>query len=637
MKPNVLARGAGASPNRRRLRGALLILLATVVAVPLLPLVAVAGNAWVAKRNVEQALDSLAEGDLDGARAHAGDAREDARDVERSTGGVTGALWDLLPGADTDQGEARRLSSALVDTADVVTITADAYPESRAGDGFLLGEDRTIDVVALESVLGELDVIRSEIDSAIRSLGRVEGSTPLLGPLLRRAAESAEDRLVPVRDGLDLVRPLAPVLPRLLGADGRQELLVALLNPAEQRFSGGAALSFTTVSLEGGRLSNGSSVIGANEDQPFARMTWRPVHHNPFHARGQLLRLSTASLAPSWSVSGEELLRAWEKRGNPTMDGLVAVDVMALQDLMRFTGPFDVTGYGTLNAGNLAEKLIGSYDKLISEEVFDARRIGSAELMSGFQDRLLSTSGLIRKLDSVVSSAEARHLAVYHRDPELARAFAAMGMSGDLSQTPYDYVGVFNQALSALKSDYWQRRRISHDVTLSSRGSAQVRLTVEIHNDSPPPATRVDERYSAYVRRDNEMSLGTFLPKEVRHLSVSVDGIPSTRIGMRWFRGRPFVKTRVRFAPQQTRTVTLDYEVPRAAIVRKNSLEYLLDVDPQGLVDPESFDVSVRWPDNYRPQELPSGWASSGGSANFSSDELTFSPRWRINLTRVGP
>lgn len=629
------SRAAGAPRQRRPAswRALLLVPLAIAIVTTLLPLAVAAGNAWATKRGVEQALDALSDGDLEAARSHALDAREDAADMERSTAGPTGAVWDLLPGADTDQHDVRLLSSALVDMTDVVTTAVDAYPPSRAGDGFLIGHDRTIDIVALKSVLGEVDGIRAEVASAVNSLDGIEGSTTLLGPVLRRAAESAQDRLDPVRDGLELVRPLEPVLPRLLGANGRQDFLVALLNPAEQRFSGGASLSFMTLTLEEGRLSEGDAIIGANEEQPFGRMTWKPVHDNPFHRRGQLLRLSTASLAPSWSVSGEELLRAWEKREHTTMDGLVAVDVMALQHLMRFTGPFEVPGYGTVTAGNLAAKLIGSYDELTSPEAFAARRAGSVALLSRFQDRMLSTSGLFGKLGSLVSSAEARHLAVYHRDPGLASAFAAMGLSGDLSDTTHDYVGVFNQALTGGKSDYWQRRKISQEVTLLEDGGARERLIIEIHNDSPPPADGVDPRYSAYVRRDNDMSLAAFLPWGVRNLSVQIDGIPVATVRKRWFRGRPFVTNKLRFAPQETRTVTLSYKVPRAATVRPNALVYRLDVDPQGLVDPESFSVSVRWPDHFRPKKLPPGWTTDGRSAVFHTEDLSFSPRWQIGLT----
>ena len=38
------------------------------------------------------------------------------------------------------------------------------------------------------------------------------------------------------------------------------------------------------------------------------------------------------------------------------------------------------------------------------------------------------------------------------------RRFADVGLSGDLSRTPYDYIGVFTQNLNGSKTDYWQHR-----------------------------------------------------------------------------------------------------------------------------------------------------------------------------------
>ncbi len=77
---------------------------------------------------------------------------------------------------------------------------------------------------------------------------------------------------------------------------------------------------------------------------------WERVEGNPFH-NGKL-RLSTSTYAPDWSVSGEELLRGWERRTGQETDGLIAVDVVALADMLRVTGPVEAPIYGTLDAGN---------------------------------------------------------------------------------------------------------------------------------------------------------------------------------------------------------------------------------------------------------------------------------------------
>ena len=46
----------------------------------------------------------------------------------------------------------------------------------------------------------------------------------------------------------------------LVGTDGPRTYLLAMLNPAEQRYSGGGALSFTTMRFDHGVATFGSSV-----------------------------------------------------------------------------------------------------------------------------------------------------------------------------------------------------------------------------------------------------------------------------------------------------------------------------------------------------------------------------------------
>lgn len=614
--------------------------LGTVVALVLLPLALAGGNGWATKKNLEEALVSLSEGDITAAGDRAAAAKEDALDMRGSTEGLTGFLWRFHPGGSDSRNDVHVLSNAALDLVGVVEVVVDSYPRERDGDGLLLNARGQIDVVALEAELAQFGPIQSRAVSAARQVDRVEGSAPVLGPILARVANSLGRRLESINIGLELVRPLAPVLPQLLGADSKQTLLVALLNPTEQRLSGGAALSFLPIQLDKGRLRQGESLAGG-EGGAFDLMQWEPVAKNPFHSPGQALRLSTATLAPSWSISGEEMLRAWDTRsGTESTDGLVAIDVVALQKLMAFTGPIEVPGFGTLNANNLTEKLVGSYDEFTGPDVFDARRTGTQALLALFFEKLVSPKNPLGKLESLNSSASERHFAVYHRDPQIQSSMRDANLDGDLSDTKNDYVGVFNQALKGLKSDYWQRRTLKQDVTLRADGSAQVELTTTVFNDSPPPAAGVPSKYSAYVRRDNDMGLVAFLPTSTRAVTVTRDGVPLFRDGNPLktdelsLRGRPYVTVRLKLKPQETRTVTLTYDVPRAAKVRGKELLYGLDVDPHGLVNPQQFATSVTWPRGYRPRNLPDLWTVQKGSATFATGQLTASQSWRLRFVR---
>lgn len=596
-----------------------------------LPALTALVNGWEVKRNTTDAVAALREGDLAGAREHAAAARGDALDIDRIASGVSGTIWSWLPEGEDDRRDMRHLADAMLDVTSVIETAAEAHPREASPDGFIIDAEGKIDVEALAAVLGELDTISSHAASAVEDLEQVGAKGFLLGSAIDSTRDEALSTMRPVARTIELVRPLIPLLPELLGGEEPQSYLIALLNPAEQRFSGGATLTFAPLVIREGQVVRGEPLAAVGGARGFEETRWVPVTGNPFHPVGKEVRLTTAALAPSWPVSGEELLRGWEAVRHESMDALVALDVVALQDLMRFTGPIDVPGYGTLDASNLTERLIGSYDELVTPDVFNERRVGNQVLVDVFQSRALNGRNILDKISSLLLSAKARHFAVYHRDPRIQDAIDETGLAGDLADSPYDYIGVFNQALTGHKADYWQRRTVKSRVTLDEDGSANVRLRVRVFNASPPPATDVHPVYKNYVRRDNRLALGAFLPTNVSQVTARVDGA-RRHVALNEYFGRPYIRTRMNLAPREKRVLVLDYHVPQAAVRHSGGrLAYRLDIDPQGLVDPQAMQVTVHWPKGFEITYLPAVWSSDrAGRAQFSTRDMTYSSSWTV-------
>ena len=246
-------------------------------------------------------------------------------------------------------------------------------------------------------------------------------------------------------------------LPDVLGADGDRNYLVAVMNPAELRYSGGATLTLVPMTMSDGKVEFGDTVT--NEDIAAGgdgKIKWPKVKGNPFHTPGKRVVMS-ATFSPYWSQSGEELLRAWETRFGQKCDGLITVDLQALARLMDLTGPVQAEGVGELNSGNLVKVLAGSYDFYDSE---DERRAINAAVVPAFREKLFQGGQFADKFEVLAHAAKGRHFAVYFRDPRLQEAFLKRGLGGDLSETDHDYLGVFTQNLNSSKADYWQNRTV---------------------------------------------------------------------------------------------------------------------------------------------------------------------------------
>ncbi|MBD3916772.1 DUF4012 domain-containing protein [Nocardioides hwasunensis] len=612
-----------------------LLLLLVVLALLAIPFLKAPGHAEGARADLEAARTSLAAGDVDAAASSVDSARRHADQVQDAVQGVGGDVWSLIPVVGRPVSDVRHLGNALDHLTTAAEVAVDTWPSVNGRRATLFG-NRSVDLPTLEKLVGAVDEASSNLDAAQVELGDVRASSVGIGTRLGDARDEASDIVGPLASGARRAKSLTSVLPDLLGADGDKTYLLALLNPSEQRFSGGAPLTVAPIAVSGGRLTIGEARDTSDPDL-YRVGRWPKVEGNPFH-KGKL-RLSTATFAPDWSVSGEELLRGWARRTGQETDGLIAVDVVALADMLRITGPVEAPTYGTLDAFNFTEKMVGDYDAFPDNE---ARHDLNRAIVPVFAERLFQPGQGIEKIESLRASAQGRHFALWMRDPDVQSAVADTGLAGDLSDTGNDYVAVFNQNTNQSKADYWQRRTVTSDVRLREDGSAKVRMTISVFNDSPPyGADQIygDPRGGSSRTRWNGMTIGVFLPSDVEVTAATSAG---RQQGLRTFDyyGRPYKLLRMTLPPQATREAVLEYVVPAAALAPGDgTLTYRLAATPQGLVTPEALTVQVRWPDGYDVSDLPEGWTRSGpGRARYDSPGLVTQPSFSLtgSVTAAG-
>ena len=624
--------------SRRLIRPASVIagLFLLLVAMVLLaiPFLKAPGNAQGAKTDLEAARTSLSAGDVAAAEASVQSARRHADQVQDAMQGLGGDIWSLVPIVGEPVADVRHLGNALDHLTTAAEVAVETWPAVNGEQATLFG-DRSIDVPTLEKVIVAVDQASVNLDAAQLELGQVNDSAIGIGTQLAEARDEATTVLSPLAATARRAKPLTRVLPELFGAEGERTYLLALLNPSEQRYSGGAPLTVVPLDVADGKLTVGEARDTSDPDL-FRVGRWDKVEGNPFH-NGKL-RLSTANFAPEWSVSGEELLRGWTRRTGQESDGLIAVDVVALADMLRITGPVEAPTYGTLDASNFVQRMVGDYDAFPDNE---ARKELNRAIVPVFAERVLTPGDGVEKIESLRGSAQARHFALWMRDPDLQAAVTDVGLAGDLSDTRNDYIAVFNQNTNISKSDYWQRRTVTSDVELREDGSARVRLTISVHNDSPPYGANNefgDNRGGSYRTRWNGMTLGVFLPDGVEVRSASAAGSPQGTNVFDYY-GRAYKLFRLVLPPGETREAVLEYDVPAAADAPGDgTLTYRLDATPQGMVIPQALSVTVRWPKGYDVSELPEGWVRDGrGVASYDVAALVTQPSFSITGSTTSP
>lgn len=607
------------------------ILLAVMIGLGLLakPMTQVKPEADAARDDLSAAEDALKAKDLPAAEQHIASARAHVDRASSLVNGFGGDVWRWVPVGGGVVQDVRHLVDALDNATSIAQISADLYPQVMSSDSLM--QDGTVNVPQLEKILSGVQQAGTHLHAAAADLDAVKGSAPFVGGSIRSARDAASERLDPLLTTYDEAAPALKALPDVLGADGERVYLVAMMNPAELRYSGGATLTIATLSMDNGEASFGVPITNEDIGQAGLDIKWPKVKGNPFHSPGRT-KVVNATFSPYWSQSGEELLRAWQARYGQKCDGVIAVDLQALARLMSLTGPVQAPVAGELNASNLVQVLAGSYDKFNDPA---QRRAINAAVVPAFRQKLFEGGRMAQKIEILADAAKGRHFALYFRDPRVQQAFEDRHLAGDLSDTDHDYVGVFTQNINTSKADYWQHREVRSDVELKADGSADVTLTVTVDNASPPYLHQptIDPKFGYYTRWAGS-AVAMFLPKGAEVQGATQRGREFTPV-VRTVLGRPYLYRKVKLAPDTSAVIQLKYTVPHAATVDGNELTYALDVDPQGLVVPENVSVTLHLPQGYGMSGTVDGWQPTGGrTLTWTDDELDTSPRFELHLSK---
>jgi len=191
-------------------------------------------------------------------------------------------------------------------------------------------------------------------------------------------------------------------------------------------------------------------------------------------------------LSHRFPVTGETASKLWAGLGHPEVDGVIAVDPLALEAIMRATGPVRTPGeersaeqvvafaLHDQYQGYLAGSKDSSYTEVRRDELDQIART----VLSQFED----ISDLDPDfLDHFAATATGRHLLMWSAEPLVQDAFVAAGVDGQMSPESL-LLSVVNR--SGVKLDWFVRTEA--DLTLERDGDTyDAVLDIAVTNQAP--------------------------------------------------------------------------------------------------------------------------------------------------------
>jgi len=441
-------------------------------------------------------------------------------------------------------------------------------------------------MVLLDRIEPHMTELGSRLDAVLADRERI-GDGSLLPPL-RDALAEVDEHSGELEELVDTYNQAAILLPDFLGFDGPRTYLVLAQNNAELLPTGGLISVYGTMTLREGRVEDMAFADAIAFGENWQRQTHEYVEP-PAPLKHYLLKdwswsLDLANWSPDFPTAARQAQLFFEKGGGHPVDGVIAVNVNTLQELLGVTGAVPVPEYGvTVDEGNALE-LTETLTRSPLEPGGD-RKAFVAFLAEEMLRRLmrLSPPQWTPLLDTMGDLRDEKDVLLYSFNPSLQTVVRDMGLDGALQDPLGDYLMLVEASVNSTKLNIVINESVDLSVALDELGNAHTEVSLHYENDlaswesgrDPELVWRLmlDGVYGGYLR--------LFTKHASRPLSAQIDGVESGLSEIGEENGKTVFGRFFSLPKGENRALFFSYVTPAIVDFEGDSAEYRLLIQKQ--------------------------------------------------------
>jgi len=433
-------------------------------------------------------------------------------------GGDLAAASDLLQIAVAVAAAGDRTFQAVAPALDLLSGS-----EANAGSGPGVGERLLPVLVAAQP---ELRLAQQELAAAVQARERidVQSLSPQVAGLLEKL-----DRYLP---WFETAVDGAMLAPGLLGASGPRTYLIVAQNNQELRPTGGFISGVGELRIEEGRLDSprfSDSYAVDNLEVPHELAP--PDLQRTMLAQLWLFR--DTNWDADFPTSARRALKVYARDRGVQADGVIALDLSALQRLVDAVGPLQVEGIAEPVTGQNVLPVIqaqwseggGGWDP----EWWLHRKDFMGQIAKAAMERLTTGQGLqpLKLAQTLKQALDEKHILIFLADPQAACLLRGRNWDGALvpPSSPSDALLVVDSNVGFNKVDANVARAIRYQVDLTGKEGPRARLTVTYQHLSRRPVgdcvqeARYGDTYADMIERCYWDYLRVYVPAGSRLLA----------------------------------------------------------------------------------------------------------------------
>jgi UDP-N-acetylmuramyl pentapeptide phosphotransferase/UDP-N-acetylglucosamine-1-phosphate transferase len=579
------------------------------------PTLAAGRDLYATRSALQRGMTSLKAFDVDSARQSFLQAEQLAARASKMLDSPLALPTRFIPIVGDNVKAARALAEGaqhLAPAAVEALAATDGFPRGPSGPQFGFNQGR----LELTPWPNAEERLRRAAAGGRLALNPVRAANGMLVPPLSDARDKFLTEGNVAVETLEKAGEVAALLPYIFGADRPLTWFLAIQNPVELRATGGFLGAFGILRSERGRLRlerfDSNDKLPKVSSPPPAPQEFIS-HYDRFSAR---TTWSNVNMTPDFPTAAGVMAGMWKSGTGQDIDGVIAIDAVGLNHLLRVVGPVDVAPVGQITADNfLSLALNEAYIRFPQKEnratfLLEVGRVVWERLLTG---NFPNPSLLVNPL---VESVSGKHLQIW--SPEQLPRLQKLGIAGELDPSEgSDFLMVVGQNAAGNKVDYYAHRRISYHVNLSNPADVRGRVAVQIENRSPPSGL---PQYilGPYLPNDppglNRSYTSVFLPTAAGVLGASVDGAP-VRVESHIEKGLGSISRFVEVPAGKTSTLSLSV----SSALASPGL-YKLRVQHQPNLRPDNLEIDIALPPGAIVLDSSEGMAIEDGHLKWRGE-----------------
>ncbi|MCV7421503.1 DUF4012 domain-containing protein [Mycobacterium yunnanensis] len=546
-------------------------------------------RAQTAKTNLEQARtsaqqtkDALLQGDTADAARFAGQAEFHAQAARDATHSLPWNVASAVPWLGSPFETGQQISDVVLGlTAEVLKPAAEVgtsiAPNQLLADGQL-------DVDALRKEEPALDTIATaaaRLDADAQAI-----SNPNYLSALEEARSKLQAQTSDVSHLLGGTAIAARLAPSMMGADGPRSYFMGFQTNAEARGTGGFLGGFGILRFDQGKPSVDSLGQNTDLDRPFTPFSLDKDFDQQYGFTKPTTDFRNSNQSSHFPYAAQIWKSMWAQQSGMDVDGVVAIDPVALSYILGASGPVVMPSGETVTEGNVVELTESTvYDRFPTDQV--ARKQYLQDVANEVVKKISGPVKSPRKLfDALGRAVSERRISVWSSVPDEQKLLEETPLAHEVPDDAAPYAGIVVNNLGGNKMDYYLKRQIDYMADGCGGDTRLSTVTVRLTNtlpDATPLSDYVAGKMGFFTGLADNVPKGSMVSsvRLVATKDAKIIGVLANDTRIRVFgaveRGHPSYEAQVAIPPGKTAVLTFRLSEPTAAGEARVPVQPLID------------------------------------------------------------